>query len=105
MRRVRSADDLPQGARPADNGTGADVPAPPEPPERARQRYWADRLAAAERPADSRAGLLDRARGLPVGHPSSPWDEGGSPRQPAPGLADFEITGDADRSQHGDDFG
>jgi len=65
---------------------------PTRPPVRVdlgRQRL-AERLERVENPASNRSDLEERLKGLPPGHPSSPWDEDGTPRPPAPRLADLE---------------
>jgi hypothetical protein len=65
---------------------------PARPPSRAdlgRQRL-AERLERAENPVTSRTELRERLNHLEPGHPSSPWEEDGTPRPPAPRLADLE---------------
>jgi predicted ABC-type ATPase len=65
---------------------------PARPPTRAdlgRQRL-AERLERAENPVTSRTELRERLSHLEAGHPSSPWQEDGSPRPPTPRLADLE---------------
>jgi predicted ABC-type ATPase len=65
---------------------------PSRPPIRVdlgRQRL-AERLERVENPASSREDLKERLEDLPPGHPSSPWEEDGTPRPPAPHLAEFE---------------
>ena len=98
----------PEADEPSDGGRAAKAPVavererltvpsdlrnlPGRPPARAdlgRQRL-AERLERVENPASSRSGLQERLRELPPGHPSSPWEEDGTPRPPAPRLADLE---------------
>jgi predicted ABC-type ATPase len=62
---------------------------PPARVDLGRQRL-AERLERVENPDSDRAGLQDRLSELPPGHPSSPWDEHGTPRPPVPRLADLE---------------
>jgi predicted ABC-type ATPase len=54
-----------------------------------RQRL-AERLERAENPVTSRTELRERLNHLEPGHPSSPWQEDGTPRPPAPRLAELE---------------
>lgn len=54
-----------------------------------RQRL-AERLERAENPVTSRTELRERLNHLEPSHPSSPWEEDGTPRPPAPRLADLE---------------
>lgn len=54
-----------------------------------RQRL-AERLERVENPASIRSDLRGRLKDLPPGHPSSPWEEDGSLRPPAPRLANLE---------------
>lgn len=87
----------PSGAAGQPDGKGRRDQAGPEravPLPRAvveRQR-WAERLEKAENPVSSRAELRDRLSGFEPGHPSSPWDERGELRPPAPRLADLELA-------------
>jgi predicted ABC-type ATPase len=62
---------------------------PPVRVDLGRQRL-AERLERVENPASNRSDLEERLNGLPPGHPSSPWDEDGTPKPPAPRLADLE---------------
>lgn len=62
---------------------------PPSRPDLSRQRL-AERLERAENPVTSRTQLRERLNNLEPGHPSSPWDEDGTLRPPAPRLADLE---------------
>ncbi|HWF80480.1 MAG TPA: zeta toxin family protein [Streptosporangiaceae bacterium] len=62
---------------------------PPSRPDLGRQRL-AERLERVENPVTSRTELRERLNDLEPGHPSSPWEEDGTPRPPAPRLADLE---------------
>lgn len=57
---------------------------------RAESREHVERFVRGERAGGGRAELRERLGGLQPGHPSSPWDEHGAPRPPAPRLADLE---------------
>ncbi len=72
----------------ATDGTGLQ-PRPVSPASADRQRL-AERLERIENPRDSRDALQGRLTHLEPGHPSSPWNEDGSPRPPAPRLSDLE---------------
>jgi predicted ABC-type ATPase len=71
--------------------------------QRERQR-WADRLERAETPVSNREELRERLSRLEPGHPSSPWEADGTPKPPAPRLADLERPepplSDADYAAH-----
>ena len=62
---------------------------PPTRVDLGRQRL-AERLERVENPASNRSNLQERLKDLPPGHPSSPWEADGTPRPPAPRLADLE---------------
>lgn len=53
-------------------------------------QHLAERLERMDNPVTSRTDLRDRLTNLEPGHPSSPWEEDGTPRPPAPRLADLE---------------
>lgn len=81
---LRTAD-----GRPDDASMAAEALQLPPRIDVGRQRL-ADRLERVENPASNRSELRDRLKDLPPGHPSSPWEEDGAPRPPAPRLADLE---------------
>lgn len=81
---LRTAD-----GRPDDASMAAEALRLPPRVDVGRQRL-ADRLERVEYPASNRSELRDRLKDLPPGHPSSPWEEDGAPRPPAPRLADLE---------------
>lgn len=64
----------------------------PQPRSVVERQRWADRLGKIENPAGNKAELRDRLVNFEPGHPSSPWDEHGKPRPPAPRLADLERS-------------
>jgi hypothetical protein len=74
------------------------------PPMRPDRQKWLERLERAENRSGVRDELKDRLNQLEPGHPSSPWDEEGTPRPPAPKLSDLERTSpslsDADYRTH-----
>ena len=79
---------------------------PGRPPARVDlgRQHLAERLERVENPASNRSDLQERLKDLPPGHPSSPWEEDGTPRPPAPRLADLERLdphlSDADYAAH-----
>lgn len=64
--------------------------APPQPKAVVERQRWADRLDKIENPASNSTELHERLNKFEPGHPSSPWDEHGQPRPPAPRLAELE---------------
>lgn len=68
----------------------AGLPHRPVSREHVERQRLAERLERIEHPVGNRAELRDRLNNLEPGHPSSPWDEHGTPRPPAPRLADLE---------------
>ncbi len=78
-------------------------PRPVSPLSADRQRL-AERLERMENPPSSRDALQSRLTHLEPGHPSSPWNEDGSPRPPAPRLSDLELPepplSDAEYAEH-----
>jgi predicted ABC-type ATPase len=74
------------------------------PPMRPDRQKWMERLERAENRSGVRDELQERLNQLEPGHPSSPWDEEGTPRPPAPRLSDLEQTSpdlsDADYKAH-----
>src|SRR5215469_13596794 len=66
------------------------LPPRPVPREHIARQRLAERLERVEHPVGNRAELQERLNNLEPGHPSSPWDEHGAPRLPAPRLADLE---------------
>jgi predicted ABC-type ATPase len=94
----------PDVARSEGNGQ-PDVPeALSRPPMRPDRQKWLERLERAENRSGVRDELKDRLNQLEPGHPSSPWDEEGTPRPPAPRLSDMEhplpTLSDADYEAH-----
>ncbi len=69
-----------------------DLPSRPDTatPAQAERQRWAERLDKVENPSSNRGELRDRLSDLPPGHPSSPWEEDGAPKPPAPRLRDVE---------------
>jgi predicted ABC-type ATPase len=86
VRPGNGADSRPDQAQPP---VGPELRAPVPRAVVERQR-WADRLDKIENPVSNRTELRDRLNNFEPGHPSSPWDEHGKPRPPAPRLADLE---------------
>jgi hypothetical protein len=83
---------------------GADAARLARPPMRPDRQKWAERLERAENRTGVRDELRERLNQLEPGHPSSPWDEDGTPREPTPRLSDYEkplpsLT-DADYQAH-----
>src|SRR5215469_4216953 len=80
---------------------------PPVSRDQAGRRRLAERLERVEHPDTSRADLRQRLSNLEPGHPSSPWDEHGAPRPPAPRLSDLERAepplSDAAYAEHRDE--
>jgi len=76
----------------------------PESADQSQRRQLADRLVKAADDATSLGELRKRAEKLPPGHPSSPWNEDGSRRDPEKAPADFELLEtrltDADYATH-----
>jgi predicted ABC-type ATPase len=74
------------------------------PPKRPDRQKWVERLEQAENRTGVRDQLKERLDQLDQGHPSSLWDEDGTPREPTPPLSDYEqplpsLT-DADYQAH-----
>ncbi|HET7019020.1 MAG TPA: zeta toxin family protein [Streptosporangiaceae bacterium] len=88
---------------PADSagGDAAQLARPPIQPDRQK---WVERLERMENRSGVRDQLRDRMNQLKEGHPSSPWHEDGTPREPVPRLSDFEqplpTLTDADYQAH-----
>ena len=76
------------------------------PADQPQRRQLADRLAKADDPPATLRDLRDRSEKLAPGHPSSQYDENGSPRPREPSLADYERPfpplSDADWADHVD---
>jgi predicted ABC-type ATPase len=89
--------------RPVDAGRPPAAGPPESIREREKQR-WVDRLAKLENPPSSRDELKARLNHLEPGHPSSPWEEDGTPKPPVPRLSDAERPlsplSDADYKSH-----
>jgi predicted ABC-type ATPase len=70
------------------------------------RRPWTERLEPGENPAGAGDQLKERLHRLAPSHPSSPVEENGTPRAPAPKLADLERPvpplSDADYAAHRD---
>ncbi|HUC57286.1 MAG TPA: hypothetical protein VMA95_07785, partial [Streptosporangiaceae bacterium] len=92
--------------RPPDARTTDAAGPPPSIRERERQR-WVERLEKKENPPTIRAELKEKLEHLEPGHPSSPWEEDGTPKPPVPRLSDHERPvpplSDADYKTHVDD--
>ncbi len=90
-------------SRPADVGRPP-VAGPPESIREREKQRWFDRLAKVEKPPNNREQLKDRLNQLEPGHPSSPWEDDGTPKPPAPRLTDLERPtpplSDADYKAH-----
>ena len=84
----RTPDRQPQAGAPAADRTG--LPPPPVSAADAARQRWAERLEEMENPPSSRNELRSRLNELEPGHPSSPWHEDGTPRDPAPRLSELE---------------
>jgi predicted ABC-type ATPase len=80
------------------------VAGPPESIREREKQRWFDRLAKVEKPPNNREQLKDRLNQLEPGHPSSPWEDDGTPKPPAPRLTDLERPtpplSDADYKAH-----
>src|SRR5580692_2391873 len=76
--------------RPADVGR-PEATGPPQTIREREQQRWADRLTKLENPPSNRGELKTRLNHLEPGHPSSPWEEDGTPKPPAPRLSDLET--------------
>jgi zeta toxin len=84
--------------------TRTDLPRPPETIAQRDKQRWMERLAEYENPPSDRDELKQRMNQLEPGHPSSPWNDDGTPRDPAPRLRDLEQSetrlSDADYAAH-----
>src|ERR1700722_13945109 len=84
--------------------TRTDLPRPPETTAQRDKQRWMERLAEYENPPSDRDELKQRMNRLEPGHPSSPWQEDGTPREQAPNLRDLERPevrlSDADYQNH-----
>jgi predicted kinase len=87
-----------------------DQPSQPGPPTSIRERErqpWIERLHKLENPPSVREELKARIGQLEPGHPSSPWEDDGTPKPPAPRLSDLEQPepplSDADYQAHRDE--
>ncbi len=89
--------------RPGDSAR-PEVTGPPQSIREREQQRWVDRLAKLENPPTNRTELKARLDQLEPGHPSSPWQEDGSPKPPVPRLSEFgdpvPPLSDADYKAH-----
>jgi predicted ABC-type ATPase len=79
--------DQPAGSGASAGGDAARLARPPMRPDRQK---WAERLERAENRPGVRDELRERLNQFEQGHPSSPWQEDGTPREPVPRLSDYE---------------
>jgi predicted ABC-type ATPase len=89
--------------RPADVGRPG-AAGPPESIRDHEKRHWLEKLAKLENPPSDRDQLKAKLDKLEPGHPSSPWEEDGTPKPPVPRLSDHEgplpPLSDADYRSH-----